>query len=75
MTAEKQKDVSDVIRTELQRLMSKSMDLRKTIEEAKTNTKKKHFLKKLKKNNIAVMNILSMLEGANRQEPQDDSAE
>ena len=62
MNDQTQPNVDDLIRTELKRLMAQSKEFRDKIESAKTKTKVSVYKKKLKKNNIKLMNIMVALE-------------
>ena len=61
MNDQRQANVDDMIRTELQRLMLLSKELRDKIKDSKTNAKKNLYSKKLKKNNLKLMNIMTAL--------------
>lgn len=54
--------LDDIVHGEVQRLMATSKEYRNKIDNAKTKTKKDLYLKKLKKNNTKLMNILVALE-------------
>lgn len=55
-------ELNDLVQGEVQRLMSTSKEYRNKIDNAKTKTKKNWYLKKLKKNNAKLMNVLIALE-------------
>lgn len=56
------------IKEELQNLMVLSREYRVKINDSKTKTKKDLYLKKLKKNNIRIMNILIVLDSLSKEE-------
>ena len=62
MEEQQKPSIDEMIRGELQRLMLYSKELRDKIESAKTKTKKDLYSKKLKKNNLKLMNIMVALE-------------
>lgn len=55
-------ELNDLVQGEVQRLMATSKEYRNKIDNAKTKTKKNWYLKKLKKNNAKLMNVLIALE-------------
>lgn len=54
--------VDDIVRNEVQQLMATSKEYREKIDDAKTKTKKDWYLKKLKKNNTRLLNVLVAIE-------------
>lgn len=56
------------IKDELQDLMLLSKEFRTKIDNSKTKTKKDLYLKKLKKNNTRIMNILVILDSLSKKE-------
>lgn len=60
MSEENQNKVQllDVIRAEVQSLITTSMSLREKIEKAGTSVKKEYYKKKLQKNNVRLMEML-----------------
>ena len=62
MDEQQNPNIDSLIREELQRLMLYSKELRDKIESAKTKTKKDLYQKKLKKNNLKLMNIIVALD-------------
>ena len=61
-----QDDLTKVTGALMKGLMESSQDYRKKIEGAKTPFKKEYYKKKLKKNNIKLMNVLSTMERLGR---------
>ena len=61
-----QNDLTKVAGALMRGLMDASQDYRKKIEEAKTPFKKEYYKKKLKKNNIKLMNVLTTMERLGR---------
>lgn len=67
--------IDDLIKSELKRLMLISTELRDKIKSAKTKPKKDIYTKKLKKNNLKLMNIMIALEKLKKgvEEPQSET--
>lgn len=60
--------VKNILIEEITKIRDKSMELNKIIKESKTNTKRKYFQKKLKKNNELFMRYLVGLENLNNKD-------
>lgn len=60
----------DVLHMELQEHMKTALSLKKKVEDAKTDYKKKYYSKKLKKNNIAALKIITAIERVKKNQKQ-----
>ncbi len=67
--------VDDLIKQELQRLMALSKKYRDMIDGAKTEPKRNLYSKKLKKNNLKLMNIMVALEKLKADVPEESAGE
>lgn len=59
--------VLEMLQFELREHMKIALEYKKKIDEAKTNTKKQYYHKKLKKNNIQAMKVLTAIENMTQQ--------
>ncbi len=62
-------NVIDMLQVELRRLMENALKIKKKIDTAKTDYKKNYYGKKLKKNNMEALKVLTAIE---RVKPKDD---
>lgn len=65
-------NVMDMLQIELRRLMENALEMKKKVDTAKTDYKKSYFSKKLKKNNMEALKVLTAIE---RVRPKDDKPE
>lgn len=61
-TSTPQPTLADIVRAEIASLRDTSLQYRKIIDTAKTNYKKQYYMKKLKKNNKKLMEMLIALD-------------
>ena len=54
--------IMDILQMELRRHMEVALEYKKNIEGAKTESKKKYYAKKLKKNNTEALKVLTAIE-------------
>ena len=62
-------NVMDMLQVELRRLMENALNIKKKIDTAKTDYKKNYYGKKLKKNNMEALQVLTAIE---RVKPKDE---
>jgi len=67
--------IQEYVKGTVIRLMEKSKKYQTKIGEAKTNTKKKYFKKKLAKNNVRLAEVLQALQKIQTSEKQKDENE